>query len=351
MSESVRDFGKTGKGEEANLYTIRAGRYTASVSDYGATLVSFVIGDKDGGKTDVVLGYDDVAGYEKHDYCFGATVGRNANRIAKAAFTLHGVTYQLAKNDGENNLHSGPDTYYYRMWKTDGISPDGASVSFRLDTPDGDQGYPGAFSVTVTYTLDASGRLSISYDAESDQDTICNMTNHSYFNLNGDGNGDILDHNLKIFSDRITEIDAGTIPTGKYIPVEGTPFDFRNGKSVGADINADDEQLRFGNGYDHNFVFAMDKGPVRKLAEVISSVTGLRLDVYSDLPGMQLYTGNYLQKHTGKSGHVYDRRCGFALETQYFPNSINIADFTSPVLPAGEKYHSVTTYQLIDTNA
>ena len=346
MKEWVKDFGRTSTGEQATRYTIHAGRYTASVTDYGATLVSFTINGKDGTPIDIVLGYDSVSDYEKSDACFGATVGRNANRIGGAAFTLNGKTYRLAKNDGENNLHSGPDVYYKRMWKTQGVEPDGASIALTLNTPDGDQGYPGAFSATVTYRLDREGNLSIHYEGISDQDTICNMTNHSYFNLNGEGNGDILDHNLKLFSDKITEIDAGTIPTGRLLDVEGTPFDFRNGKSIGADIDADNEQLRFGNGYDHNFVFAMDKGETRKMAEVFSSVTGLQLDVYSDLPGMQLYTANYVTPHAAKSGHIYNRRCGFALETQYFPNSINIPSFTSPILPAGQKYASTTTYKL-----
>ena len=346
MSDWVKDFGRTAKGQQATLYTIHAGRYTASVSDYGAALVSFAVKGDDDIPVDIVLGYDHASDYEKSDACFGATVGRNANRIGGAQFVLNGTTYHLAKNDGENNLHSGPDFYYKRMWKTQGIATDGASISLTLDTPDGDQGYPGAFSVTVTYQLDKDGCLSIHYEGISDQDTLCNMTNHSYFNLNGEGNGDILDHNLKLFSDKITEIDAGTIPTGRLLDVDGTPFDFRNGKSIGADIEADDEQLRFGNGYDHNFVFAMDKGETRKMAEVFSSVTGLQLDVYSDLPGMQLYTANYVTRHTAKSGHIYDRRCGFALETQYFPNSINIDGFASPILPAGQKYESTTTYKL-----
>ena len=346
MNDWVKDFCRTAMGQQATLYTIHAGRYTASISDYGAALVSFAVKDDDGAPVDIVLGYDHASDYEKSDACFGATVGRNANRIGGAQFVLNGTTYHLAKNDGENNLHSGPDFYYKRMWKTQGIASDGASISLTLDTPDGDQGYPGAFSVTVTYKLAKDGCLSIHYEGISDQDTLCNMTNHSYFNLNGEGNGDILDHNLKLFSDKITEIDAGTIPTGRLLDVEGTPFDFRNGKSIGADIEADDEQLRFGNGYDHNFVFSLDRGETRKMAEVFSSVTGLQLDVYSDLPGMQLYTANYVTRHTAKSGHIYDRRCGFALETQYFPNSINIDGFASPILPAGQKYESTTTYKL-----
>lgn len=342
----MRNFGRTAEGEQAHLYEIRKGRLRAELTDYGAVLVSYAIADDTGKETDVVLGLDSVADYERDSACFGATIGRNANRVAGASFLLNGRWVQLEKNEGENNLHSGPNGYHRRLWKTDGVNSAGDAVVFTLNSPDGDQGFPGNLKVQVTYQLSEKDGLSIFYRAVSDEDTVCNLTNHSYFNLNGHDSGDVLDQELQIFSSQITPVGADSIPDGSRMDVSGTPFDFRVMKKIGAEISAEDVQLAFTGGYDHNYILAEKKDKVRRAAEAYSYETGICLEMDTDLPGMQFYTGNFIGEQSGKKGAFYGPRSGFALEGQFFPNSVNEPLFPQPVLRAGETYAALIRYRL-----
>lgn len=341
---SVREFtfGKTGDGREVAAFEIKnAGGASITVISYGAILQSVLVPDAGGALRDVALGYDAVEPYEANPNYFGATIGRSGNRIAGAAFTLNGKRYRLAANENDNNLHSCPDGYNFRLW--DGkAGEDGLSVSFRLHSADMDQGFPGAFDVTVTYALSEDNAVSITYDGISDADTVANMTNHSYFNLKGAGCGDIYDHFLTICADGYTPVDAKSIPVGTVAPVEGTPFDFRTAKQVGRDADLPCEQLSFTGGYDHNF--AVNGEGMRQAAELFSVESGIVMKVLSDLPGIQFYAGNFLSGPAGKGGAAYPIHGGLALETQYYPNSVNEPAFASPVLKAGERYFTRTVY-------
>lgn len=345
MSEK-KAFGTTEDGKQASLYTIRRGACEADLTDFGASLVAFRTEDKDGRPTDVVLGYDDVRGYEGGDASMGGSVGRNANRIDGASFSMNGKIFKLDRNEGENNLHSGWNRYEKRIWKTEGVSGDGTSITFSLYSPDGDQGFPGNLVISVTYSFPEEGALQLRWRAQADQDTVCNPTNHSYFNLNGQGSGtDICGHQVQIFAEQFTPVRKGGIPTGEQKNVEGTPFDFRSPKEIGEDIESADEQLKLTGGYDHNYVLTESRGQMRRVAVVFAPETGLKMDVSTDEPGLQFYTGNFLKKQKGKAGAVYDFRSGFAMETQYFPNAVNLPQFAQPVLRAGEAFQSVTVYR------
>ena len=291
---------------------------------------------------DIVLGWDTAQEYFPNPGSFGATVGRSANRIGGAAFTLNGKRFELAKNDGENNLHSGPDGYHNRQWETKEVTSHKAV--FCLDSPDGDQGYPGRLRVSVTYTLEDDDSLHILYEGVSDADTVVNLTNHTYFNLNRHGSGSAEGHLLKIEADAFTPVAPGLIPTGELRDVEGTPFDFRTPKPIGRDIGADDLQLKLGGGYDHNF--AIRGEGLRPAAELTGDQTGITLAVETDRPGVQLYTGNFLRGETGKGGAVYGKRSAVCLETQFFPNAVNESAFASPVVKAGEPFRSETVWRL-----
>ncbi len=346
MGITVSDFGSCAKGV-TKLYTLKAGRYSVSVSDFGATLVSFTISDDKGKTTDVVLGHDNAAEYEAGGGHLGAVVGRHANRIGGSSFVLNGQKVTLTPNEnGHNNLHSGPDFYGKRIFAVEPVDEKGNAVTFVMDSPDGDQGFPGHLTLKVTYSLTEDGSLTLHYEAVSDADTICNPTNHVYFNLDGEGSGSILDHVMKICADRIVCIDHESIPTGDLREVADSPFDFREPKKVGRDIGAADEQLKNGTGYDHCFCLSEDKTQLRKVVEVYSEKTGIALDVSTDLPGIQFYSGNYLQDMTGKQGKIYHDRDGFALETEYYPDSVNKPAFAQPVLKAGETFSSDTVYRL-----
>ena len=338
-----RRFGTTHDCKAVALYTTRndAG-FELSVTDFGATLVSLCV-PKDGKAVDVVLGYDDVGGYEDAPgYTFGATVGRSANRIGGASFELNGKTYQLAKNDGDNNLHSGLDFYHQRLWQ---VAETGErSITFALHSPDGDQGYPAALDIRVTYTLLADG-VAIDYEAIPDGDTLINLTNHSYFNLNGHDSGDMLGHLLQMNAAAFTPADATSIPTGEIRPVDGTPMDFRTPKPIGRHIDADYEPLVLGSGYDHNWCLNGDG--FRKFATLTGDKTGLTMAVYTDLPGVQVYTSNFLTEETGKNGAVYRRRQGVCFETQHYPDAIHHANFPSPVCPANHPWRSRTEYRFV----
>ncbi|MGF0031971.1 aldose epimerase family protein [Bariatricus sp. SGI.154] len=338
----VSSFGVTSKGVETSLYTLKnQNGMVAAVSDFGATLVQIQVPDKDGKVQDVVLGYDDVKGYEAGTLYFGATVGRVANRIGKASFELNGKTYQLTQNDNQNSLHGGRDYYNYRMWETEEV--DDNHVTFLLHSEDGDQGYPGNVDIRVTYTLTEENEVKIHYVAVPEEDTLLNLTNHSYFNLSGNGSGTVLDQEVMICADAYTRADAESIPTGEIVPVEGTPMDFRQMKPIGKEIEADYEALHLGGGYDHNWV--LNGIGTRKVAAMHSEATGITMEVYTDLPGMQLYTGNFIVRETGKNGAIYEKRHAACFETQYFPDAVHKDHFQGPVVRAGETYDTTTTYK------
>lgn len=343
---TVKKFGVTEAGDKPYLYVLKNDKGTvATVTDYGASLVNVLVADKNGEMKDVVLGFDDVTGYEKNGGSLGATVGRNANRIGGAAFELNGKRYELDKNDnGHNNLHSGFDYYNKRMWEVTENGDD--HVTFMLHSPDGDQGYPGTIDMYVTYSLDEDNTLTIHYEAVPDQDTVINMTNHSYFNLNGHDSGDVLEHVVTLEADAFTPANAESIPTGEIRPVDGTPMDFRGGQKIGARIDEDYEPLNFGGGYDHNWVLK-NEGRFVKVAEVSSEKSGIRMEVLTDLPGVQMYTANFLDGVAGKDGAVYGKRNAVCLETQYYPDAIHHDNFPEPVCKAGEKYDTRTAYRFL----
>ena len=330
-------FGVLPSGEQAYLYTIRCGQMEAAITDFGATLVSLIVPDKAGNLADVVLGFDDVTAYAASTAFFGATVGRNANRIAGAAFSLGESTYTLEANNNGNNLHSGSDSYAFRIWNV--MEHTESSLSLTLESPNGDQGFPGNAKIRVTYTLAHPGTLSITYDAVCDEDTVFNMTNHSYFNLAGHEHGAKAMEQILSMSARVyAEADRNCLPTGKLCSVEGTPMDFRVPKPLGRDIDADYETLKLQGGYDHNYeVFC---NPCAILSDPQS---GRTMSVVTDCPGIQLYTANELGVN-GKGGVFYADRSGVCLETQYYPDAIHHSQWKQPVVKAGEQYHSETKY-------
>lgn len=333
-----KSFGHLPSGAEVFLYTISCGGITATVSDLGATLVHVLVPDADGIVADVALGYDDPAGYLNRTCFLGAIVGRSANRIKGSEFTIGDRTYAMTPNENGNNLHSGPDFYHTRVWEV--AEESDTAVKFHLSSPDGDQGFPGNASIDVTYQLDATGGLHIVYDAVCDKDTIFNLTNHSYFNLAGhDHTGAAMDQLLMLPARVFSVADDESVPTGEMRSVEGTPMDFRSPKPIGQDIGADYEPLKLQGGYDHNFeVFC---NPCAVLSDPVS---GRTMAVYTDLPGIQFYAGNFLNE-TGKGGTVYGKRTGIALETQYYPDSIHHPEWAQPVTKAGETYHTETVYR------
>ena len=338
-----RTFGYTKDGKQTELYTLKTGRFALSVSDYGSSLVNLAVLGPDMVSVDVVLGYDDVTGYEEDAGSYlGCNVGRNANRIGQACFSLNGVTYQLDKNDGENNLHSGYEPYSKRIWKVEKLND--AFITFSLESPHMDQGFPGNVKLYVTYEILNEESFRIVYEAETDADTVINLTNHSYFNLNGEGAGGIEDHHLTMYADCFTPTGAGSIPTGEIRAVEGTPMDFRRGKRVGRDIGADYEQLTLAGGYDHNWVTRTD-GMVHDIVKVRGDITGITMEIATDYPGVQMYTGNYLDGLKGKKGHVYTKRTGICFEPQFYPDAVNRPEFISPVCKVGEKYRKEIIYK------
>lgn len=339
----VSTFGAVKDGRTAKLYTLTndAGM-TAEFTDYGASLVRLLVPDREGKLRDVVLGYDNAAGYEAGTESIGAPVGRNANRIKGASFELNGVTYHLTANQGKHNLHSGPDVYNKRFWEAAEVG-DG-HITFLLHSPDGDQGFPGALDMKIVCALTEENEIRFTYDAVPDKDTVINMTNHSYFNLNGHDSGDILSHEIILDADAFTLADADSITTGEIMDVAGTPMDFRNGRVIGDEIDSDFEAIRLGKGYDHNWVLKND-GKFGKVAETAAHESGIVMDVYTDLPGIQVYTGNFLDQETGKDGAVYPRRAAVCFETQYFPDAVHHENFPGPVCKAGQAYHTVTAYR------
>ncbi len=330
-------FGKLPNGESCHLYTISCAQISAKVTDLGATLVRLYIPGKDGKMDDVVLGYDSPAGYLESQTYFGATVGRNANRMHNACFVLGGTTWSVPVNEGCNNLHSGPDGYNVRLWTV--LSHTADTIVLGLRSPHGDQGFPGNADIRVTYKVEADG-IRIIYDAVSDRDTVFNFTNHSYFNLAGHTRPEkAMEQILSMPARFFNPDDAANIPTGELRNVEGTPMDFRMPKPLGRDISADYEPLQLQGGYDHNFeVFC---NPAAILSDPDS---GRSLAVYTDRPGIQIYTANFT-KGAGKDGMVYEPRCGVCLETQFYPDAVNHPEWPQPFYKAGQNYHSETKYR------
>lgn len=337
------DFGYTLSGEKATLYTItNILGMSLSVTDYGATWVKMILPDKNNNMKDVVLGYDTVKDYESGTSFFGAIVGRNGNRIGAAKFKIGDILYSLDNNDNGNNLHSGMNYFSKRMWKVHSASEN--SITFIINSPHLDQGFPGNANIEVTYTLKDDGCVQIEYYATSDKDTIFNMTNHSYFNLNGHNSGDILNQTICIDADYYTSTDVNLIPTGELLKVANTPMDFRSPKCIGKDIETDYEALNIGLGYDHNFVLN-HANTYRKVVAMKGTKSGICMDVYTDLPGIQFYSGNFLTTEKGKNDCKYNHRQAVCLETQCFPDSINHSNFPSPIYKKGDIYKTKTTYK------
>ena len=341
-------FGKTPDGTAVDLYTLtNAKGVEARIITYGGIVVSLKVPDRNRKFDDVVLGYDNLEGYIKNNPYFGALIGRYGNRIAKGKFTLNGVEYTLAKNNGENHLHGGIKGFDKVVWKASQVrGKNGAALQLTYLSKDGEEGYPGNLSVTAIYTLTDNNEVRIDYSATTDKDTILNLTNHSYFNLAGPGTTSILGHEVMINADRFTPVDKTLIPTGELRSVRGTPMDFTKPTTIGARIEQQDEQLIFGMGYDHNWVLNNSNGQLGLAARVYEPTTGRVMEVYTTEPGMQFYTGNFLDGTiTGKGGKVYHRRYGFCMETQHFPDSPNKPNFPSVVLKPGQKYTQTTIYK------
>jgi aldose 1-epimerase len=339
-------FGRMPDGTPIDLYTLADGRVEARITNYGGYLVSLKVPDRNGKAEDVVLGFDSldqyVANNNGNNTAFlGPIIGRYANRIAHGTFTLDGKKYSLPLNNGANSLHGGPHGFHNQVWKAKSIA-NGVELSYL--SKDGEEGYPGNLSVAVRYTL-TDGALRIEYSATTDKNTVLNLTSHSYFNLAGQGHGTILDHRLTLHASRFTPVDANLIPTGELKEVSLTPLDFRKSTPVGERIDADNEQLRLGKGYDHNWVLDKKGQTLAEAAEVYEPTSGRVLKVLTTEPGIQFYSGNFLDGTIkGKGGTPYVRRSGLCLETQHFPDSPNHPNFPSTELKPREHYHSVTVY-------
>lgn len=344
-------FGTTKDGKEVKEYTVEnVNGMSFSAIEFGAVIRKVLVKDKNGKLADVVLGFDSVQDYENDDTYLGAVVGRYANRIGNAVFTLNGEEYRLDKNDNGNHLHGGFDGYDKRVWASESFTGErGEGVKFTLVSRDGDQNYPGNLEISVKYTLTDNNELILEYTGMSDKDTICNLTNHSYFNLAGHDSGDVLKQLIWLNSDFITEADEKSITTGKFIEVKGTPMDFNSETAIGDRIDADYYQIKFGAGYDHNWVIkGYEKGKMNFTATLRDKESGRKMEVYTDLPGVQVYSGNFLKARIpGKNQARYTRRTGVCFETQYYPDSINKPEFPSPVLKAGDEYKATTIYKFM----
>jgi aldose 1-epimerase len=342
MDQTITTFGSTHAGEEAKYITLDNGILRCTVTSFGATLCALWVKDPQGVPRDVVLGYDTLSGYESGSAFLGATIGRHANRIAGASLPLGGKCYPLPANEGENQLHGG-EGFHKRLWD---FQLTESGVTFTLTSPHLDQGFPGTLTASVTYALEGNA-LVLRYAAFSDRDTVCNLTNHSYFNLNGAGSGTAMNHVLWLNASHFTPVSSpACIPTGEIRPVEGTPFDFRTPTPMGARINEADSQLRYGNGYDHNWCIDGAVGTLRPAARVVGDQSGIAMTVETDLPGVQFYAANGLSGNPlGKGGAVYENRQAFCLETQFYPDSPHHLNFPQPILQAGDTWNSTTIYR------
>ena len=341
-------FGKTEDGTAIDLYTLtNANGMTVKITNYGGIVTSIVVPDKNGNWGDVVLGYDNLEGYLKNNPYFGCIIGRYGNRIARGQFTLNGKSYTLATNNEPNHLHGGIKGFDKVVWQAKEIKgEDTVGLELTYLSKDGEEGYPGNLSVKVVYTLTNDNALRIDYQATTDQPTIVNLTNHSYFNLKDAGASPILDHELMLEADYFSPVNETLIPTGEFRAVVGTPFDFKNPTKIGARIGTDDDQIKFGLGYDHNFVLNGKAGELTMAGKLIESTTGRVMEIWTTEPGIQFYSGNFLDGTiTGKNGTVYQYRHGLCLETQHYPDSPNHPNFPSTVLNPGEKYQTTTIYK------
>jgi aldose 1-epimerase len=343
---NAKNFESDVNGKAVKLYTLKNSKGTSvAITNYGGRVVSLMVPDNKGTLTDIVLGYDSVKTYQKpKEPFFGAIIGRYGNRIGKGKFSLEGKAYQLDINDGVNTLHGGFKGFYSQVF--DATQVNDTTLNLTYVSKDGEGGYPGTLTTKVTYTLTGDNALKIDYTATTDKTTIVNLTNHAYFNLNGAGDSTILDNVVKINADNITPVDTTLIPTGKLQPVKGTPFDFTTAKAIGANINDKDEQLKNGKGYDHNFALNKHDGTT-SVATISSPRTGIVMDIFTEEPGLQFYSGNFLtgQTHDGKGGKAYPHRSAFCVETQHFPDAPNEPSFASTVLKPGQTYHTSTTYK------
>ncbi|KGE14182.1 aldose epimerase family protein [Sphingobacterium deserti] len=334
-------------GQEMTLFTLKNEKGAkATFTNFGARIVSLWVPDKEGNLTDVVLGFNKAGDYNNpEEPYYGTIVGPFGNRIAKGKFTLDGEEYTLPTNNGGNTLHGGFKGVHFAAWegKQDGDN----KVTFSYTLPDKNEGFPGNISMTVTYKLTDDNALEIDYTATTDKKTVVNLTNHAYFNLNGEGSGTILDHSLQIYGDQYTPVDSTLIPTGELATVKGTPFDFSQAKTIGKDIEQQDEQLRYGGGYDHNFILRGDKvDNLNHAATLIGDKSGIKMDIYTEEPGLQFYSGNFMaEKVTLKNGKKDAFRTGLCLETQHFPDAPNQANFPSTVLEPGQTYTTKSIYK------
>lgn len=344
LAVAPADFEAEVGGDSIKLYTLTNGEIVAAITNYGARVVSLHVPDANDNLVDVVLGYKNLAAYQQSgDGFYGAIVGRYGNRIAKGQFELDGQQYQLELNDGPNTLHGGTNGFFGKIWEVKHVTD--SSLELQYLSPDGDAGYPGKLDVIVVYTVTSANGLEITYHATTDKATVVNLTNHAYFNLSGEGDSTILDHLLTIRADGYTPVDETLIPTGEITPVEGTPFDFRQPTAIGARIDTADTQLLLGKGYDHNFVLKKEPG-LQLVATVESPKTGIVMDVLTEEPGLQFYSGNFMDNvQNAKGGKTYGHRAAFCLETQHFPDSPNKPDFPSTVLEPGGEYKTKTVYQ------
>jgi len=339
-------WGVLPSGETISLYTLRNEKgIEATISNFGGRLVTLKVPDRNGNFADIVLGYDSLEPYTKPNPFFGTLVGRYANRIANGEFTLNGKKYTLLKNNGPNSLHGGGQGFDKKAWQAE-ISQDGQSLKLTYFSKDGEEGYPGNLTSVVTYSLGNDNTLSIDYAATTDADTVLNLTNHSYFNLAGHGNGKILDHQLMINADKFTPVNQNLIPTGELKSVEGTPFDFRQATAIGARIDSPDQQMQYGKGYDHNFVVNRSSDSPSLAARITEPQSGRVMEVLTTQPGMQLYTANHIEGEIkGKGGAIYHFRSAYCFETQHFPDTPNQPSFPTATLKPGEKYHQITQFR------
>lgn len=341
-------FGQTKDGKDVDIYVLtnRNGMVT-KITNYGATVTELWVPDQNGKMEDVVLGFDNISDYEEKSDYFGCIVGRYGNRIAKGRFTLDGQEYTLATNNGENHLHGGVKGFDKVVWDAEAMqTAKGPALKLNYLSKDGQEGYPGNLDVTVIYTLTHENELKIKYRATTDKPTVCNLTHHSYFNLQGQGSSDILSHKLMINADHYTPVDEGLIPTGKTPSVKGTPMDFNKPTAIGLRIDADHQQIAYGLGYDHNWILNKKSGKMTLAAKVIEPKSGRKMEVWTTEPALQFYSGNFLNGSiVGKEGKTYKHRYGFCLETQHFPDSPNQPGFPSTSLRPGETYQTKTTYK------
>lgn len=342
----TKNFDTIIDGKKVSLYWIENKGIKAAFTNYGGRLVGLWVDDKNGKQTDVVVGMNSAKGFKTStEPYFGATIGRVGNRIGKGKFTLEGKQYQVPLNNGKNALHGGVKGFQDVVWNAEKTNEN--TLVFTYVSPDGEQGFPGNLSVKVTYTLTDDNSVKMEYEASTDKTTIVNLTNHAFFNLNGEGSGTILNHELQIYANEFTPVDEGLIPSGELKPVKNTVFDFTSKHTIGERIETKDEQLTFGKGYDHNYALnGTKKNGLNHAATISGDKSGITMDIYTQEPGLQFYSGNFMQsKNTFKSGAKDDFRTAFALETQHFPDAVNQPKFAPIVLKAGEKYHTVSYYQ------